>query len=112
MSMRDLIRKIEQHGKGVQAYTESMQLARKRLETPSDLAAAYFMLRYAADKFVHAYDDQPLLSTHAEEEFKHFKNYIEQLSELETTSDASTKLDILNRVAAEIANHNIPRSKM
>ena len=111
MSIHDLISKIEHHGKGVHAYMECMRLAKERLETPSDLAAAYFMLKHAADKFVHAYDDQPLSSARAEEEFVHFKNYVEQLGALETTPDPSTKLGILNRVATEIANHNIARSQ-
>ena len=110
--MIDLIKVLEEHGKGVRAYIKCMQIASNRLKQTSDEAAAYFMLKYAAGKFVHAFDDQPLLSSRAEEEFHVFKRYVEQLSEIETSSDGVANFGILNRVATEIANHKLVQSSV
>lgn len=110
MSMTDLTDKIVEHNKGVQAYIECMEIANGRLKEVSELSSAYFLLKYAAGKFVHTFDDQPLLSSRAEEEYENFKSYVDKLSELETATDAQTKFDILNKVAIEIANHKLQRS--
>lgn len=112
MSMTELVKIIEDQGKGVRAYVECARICRDRLKTQSDLAAGYFLLTIAADKFVDAYDDQPLLSQRAEDEFLHFKNYVEQLDKAQTSDDPTVKLEALNRVATEITNHKLLRSSV
>lgn len=107
MSMTELVNIIEDQGKGVRAYIECARRCRDRLMTHSDQSAAYFLLAIAADKFVDTYDDQPLLSQRAEDEFLHFKNYVEMLVEAEQSSNAETKLRTLNDVAADVANHKL-----
>lgn len=110
MSLHDLTLLVEEKGKGVRAYVACMQLASERLEEETELSCAYFILKYAAGKFVHAFDDQPLLSSRAEEEFDNFKHYVEKLSKIEAAPDAATKFKIINQVATEIANHKLLRS--
>ncbi len=105
MSMTELVTIIETNGKGVRAYQDCAQTARDRVKARSEEAAAYLLLAMAAETFVDAYDDQPLLSQNAENEFLRFKNYVEQLESIEKNSDGATKLDALNRVAAAIASH-------
>lgn len=107
MSMTELVQIIENQGKGVRSYVECARTARERIKTQSDNAAAYYLLAIAADKFVDAYDDQPLLSQNAEDEFLHYKNYVEQLEAAAAQAEASKKLDALNRVAASVANHKL-----
>ncbi len=105
MSLTELVEIIEDQGKGVRAYAECARMCRDRLQSRSGLSAAYLLLTIAADKFVDAYDDQPLLSQRAEDEFLRFKGYVDQLQAGEQQTDATVKLETLNRIAAEIANH-------
>lgn len=112
MSMTELVKIIEDLGKGARAYVECGRTCRDRLRTQSDHSAAYFLLTIAADKFVDAYDDQPLLSQRAEDEFLHFKSYVDQLEATERETDPAANLVTLNRVAAEIANHQLLRSSV
>ncbi|MEJ8472556.1 hypothetical protein [Roseibium algae] len=107
MSMTELVRIIEDFGKGVRAYNECSRACRDQLKVQSDTAAAYFLLAIVAEKFVDTYDDQPLSSPIAEAEFKRFKGYVEQFEATERASDPSAKLDTLNRIADEIANHKL-----
>lgn len=110
MLMTELSKIIEEQGKGVRAYAECARTCRERLKTHSDQSAANFMLKIAADRFVDAYDDQPLLSQRAEEEFEEFKSYVDRLEAAQQASDPLVKLDALNRVATQIANHRLLRS--
>lgn len=107
MSMTELVQIIEDQGKGVRSYVECARTARERIKTQSENAAAYYVLAIAADKFVDAYDDQPLLSQHAEDEFVHYKSYVERLETAAAQADEGKKLDTLNRVAADVANHKL-----
>lgn len=103
MRITELLNIIEDNGKGVRAYSECGQAARECIKTQSDQATAFYLLSIAADRFVETYDDQPLLSQGAEYAFQNFKNYVEQLAAITQENDAATKLQTLNRVAAEIA---------
>lgn len=110
MSISELVGIIEAQGKGVRAYMECAQTCQKRInECPND-AASYYLLKIAANRFVDAYDDQPLVSTLAESEYLNFKNYVDQLHAAELESDPAMKLGIINRVATDISNHKLLRS--
>lgn len=109
MRMTELLKIIEDNGKGVRAYSECGQAARECIKTQSDQAAAYYLLSIAADRFVETYDDQPLLSQGAEDAYVNFKSYVEQFVETELENDAGKKLQTLNRVAAEIAGDRFLR---
>lgn len=110
MQMTELLNIIEDNGKGVRAYSECGRAARKCIKTQSDEAAAYYLLSIAADRFVETYDDQPLLSQGAEDAFLNFKSYVELLAATGRESDATAKLQALNRVATEIADDRFLKS--
>lgn len=112
MSMTELVKIIEDQGKGVRAYIECGRMCRDRFKTHSGQSAAYFLLTVAADKFVEAYDDQPLPSPSAEDEFLHFKSYVDQLEATERETDPAKNLVTLNRVAAEIAGRQLLQSSV
>ncbi|MEP3279227.1 MAG: hypothetical protein ABJN26_13195 [Stappiaceae bacterium] len=112
MSMLELVQVIEEQGKGVRAYSECARICQERLNTHPDQAAGYYLLKIAANRFVDAYDDQPLLSQTAEDEFQSYKHYADQLEPLHVSSDLNEKLDAVNRVAALIANHKHLRSSV
>lgn len=110
MSISELVGIIEDQKKGVRAYIECARICQERINAHSDEAAAYYLLKIAANRFVDAYDDQPLVSTLADSEFLNFKSYVDELHAVERESDSAKKLNTLNRVASKIANHKILRS--
>lgn len=103
MRMTELLNIIEDYGKGVRAYSEFATAARDCIKTQPDQAVSYYLLSIAADRFVETYDDQPLLSQGAEDVFQSFKNYVDELAAAEQSDDSAKKLQVLNRVATEIA---------
>ncbi|WP_153769949.1 hypothetical protein [Labrenzia sp. CE80] len=107
MSMTELVKIIEDNGKGVRAYSECNRACRDQLVVQSETAAAYFLLSMVSEKFVDTYDDQPLSSSIAEAEFKRFKGYVGQFEASERAADPAEKLNTLNRIADEIANHKL-----
>lgn len=109
MSMTELIEILEANGKAVRAYGEIARTCRDRLKIPSNQSAAYLLLAVAAENFVNAFDDQPLASQKVEDEFLRFKSYIDQFHAAEQGADAGVKLSTLNRIATEIANHDLFR---
>lgn len=112
MRILDLLGIIEEQGKGVRSYGECARICQQRInQQPAD-AASYYLLKIAANRFVDAYDDQPLLSSLADSEFLNFKNYVEQLDAAAIHDDATKKLEILNKVAVDIANHKHMRSSV
>jgi len=110
MNISELMSIIESQNKGVRAYIECARICQERINSQSEQAAAYYLLKIAANRFVDAYDDQPLVSTLADSEFLNFKSYVDQLHAVEQEADPAMKLSALNRVASEIANHKILRS--
>ncbi|MDF1776677.1 MAG: hypothetical protein P1V13_11635 [Rhizobiaceae bacterium] len=110
MRISDLLDIIENQGKGVRSYIECARICQERINEKPEDAASYYLLKIAANRFVDAYDDQPLLSNLADSEFLNFKNYVDQLHAAEQEADPAMKLSTLNRVAHEIANHKLLRS--
>ena len=106
MSMTELIEIIEENRKGVRAYTECARTCRDRLAAHPDQSAEYFLLTVAAENFVNAFDDQPLISHRAEDEFLRFKSYIDLLHAV-GQEDADAKLATMNRIATDIANNDL-----
>lgn len=109
MRMTELLKIIEDNGKGVRAYSECARAAREGIKTQPNQAVSYYLLSIAADRFVDTYDDQPLLSQGAEDVFQSFKSYVDQLAATEQESDAAKKLQVLNQVATEIAEDKFLR---
>ncbi|MEP4378434.1 MAG: hypothetical protein ABJ215_08110 [Alphaproteobacteria bacterium] len=109
MSMTELIEILEENGKAVRAYGASARACRDRLKAHPDQSAAYFLLTVAAENFVNAFDDQPLISQRVEDEFLRFKSYIDLLHAAEQGGDADAKLATLNRIATEIATNDLFR---
>lgn len=105
MSITKLANIIEDNGKGARAYVECSRVARMNIVESPDMAAAYFLLSVACDRFVDAYDDQPLLSQTAEDEFLHFKNYVDQFEAAEKENSEAAKLKALNEIARQVAEH-------
>lgn len=112
MKLTELVNIIESNGKGVGAYVECHRACRDQLATQSDNALSYFLLMFAAGRFADTYDDQPLTSPKAEEEFLNFKSYVAQLEAVENETTPDNKIAALNRITAEIANHKLMRSSV
>lgn len=112
MSISELVGIIEGQGKGVRSYIECARTCQERINAHPDQAVSYYLLNIAANRFVDAYDDQPLVSTLANNEFLNFKSYVDQLQAVEQETDSAMKLCTLNRVATEIANHKLLRSEV
>ena len=107
MSLIELVKIVETNGKGVRAYVECVRAARGYLETQSHYSAAFFLLHAAAEQFIDRYDDQPLLSERAEDEFQRFRAWAEQLATAHDSADQVFVLKTLNAVAADIASHQL-----
>lgn len=110
MTLTELVEIIDSNGKGVNAYIECHRACRDQLASQPDNAMSYFLLMFVAGRFADTYDDQPLLSQKAEEEFSNFKKYVEQLVAIENTSASNDKIGAYNSITAEIANHKLKRS--
>ena len=101
MQLSDFVEIIEANGKGVRAYRECARTAREALKSEPEQMTALFVLASAADKFIDAYDDQPLNGEEAEKEFLRFKSYVETL---ESASDAAAMVMALNKVVSDVVN--------
>ncbi|MFK5978235.1 MAG: hypothetical protein QM488_05050 [Rhizobiaceae bacterium] len=112
MSITELVNIIEDNGKGVRSYAECSRVARKNIAETPDMAIAYFLLSVACDRFVDAYDDQPLLSQKAEDEFLHFKSYVDRFEAAENENSETAKLKALNDIARQVAEHKYYRSEV
>lgn len=104
MELTNLIEVVESNGKGVRAYRECVRVAREQVQGNNPLAAAFFVLSIAAEKFVDGYDDQPLGSDTAEAALKVFKSYVETL---DGAADDAALVAALNEVSADILNRKI-----
>lgn len=112
MSISELVEIVESEGRGVRSYTECARVCQERINDKPDQAASYYLLKIAANRFVDAYDDQPLTSQAADREFSAFKGYADELFAVEEESDPAKKLTAINKVAALIANHKYLRSEV
>lgn len=105
MSMSELLDIIEANGKGVRAYIECSLQARLEISAQPKSAAMYFLLAIAADRFAESFDDQPLLSQKAEDEYLRFKEYVTQFEQAEADGSDAARLSAINAVSRQIAEH-------
>ena len=94
---------LEQQGGSVRAYEACAEAARSYMHETPETAAACFVIASAARKFVDSYDDQPLSSVAAKQEYEAFKADIRALGEAYGKGTDSDRLAALNRMAERIA---------
>ncbi len=98
-----LLKDLVDGGGGVRAYDNCAREARGRIAGEPENSAALLLIAYAAQRFVDAYDDQPLTVEAAAEELKRFTDITRSLDQAYLNGSAQDKIDALNRAAAEIA---------
>jgi len=98
-----LVKGIVEAGGGVRAYDACARTARSRIAGEPDNAAALLLIAYAAQRFVDAYDDQPLTVETAAEELDNITSIVTTLDGAFKGGSAQAKLDAVNRVARQIA---------
>lgn len=97
-----LVKGLNEKGGSVRAYEACARAARSRIAAEPDNAAALFLIAFAAQRFVDAYDDQPLTVEAAGEEMEQFSSFVSALDAGWAAGTAEAKLDALNKVAAQI----------
>lgn len=95
-----LVKGLNEQGGGVRAYDACAREARARIVSEPENAAALLLIAYAAQRFVDAYDDQPLTVETAGAEFSQFSAYVTRLDEGFSKGTPEAKLQALNEVAA------------
>jgi hypothetical protein len=98
-----LLKGLNEQGAGVRAYEACARAARTRIAGEPDNAAALLLISYAAQRFVEAYDDQPLTVEVAGEEFEQFSDIVKTLDSAHSGGSAEAKVAALNTVAARLA---------
>lgn len=98
-----LVNGISEAGGGVRAYIACGRDARLRIAEEPENAAALFLIAYAAQRFVDAYDDQPLTVANAAEELSQITSIVQLLDNAFTKGSADSKLSALNEVASQLA---------
>ena len=101
------VKELNEQGGGVRAYDSAARVARVRVASEPDNAAALLLISFAAQRFVDAYDDQPLTVDAAGEEFEQFSALVSGLDRAFSGGSAEDKLAALNAAAASLA---APRS--
>ncbi|WP_265519039.1 hypothetical protein [Nitratireductor luteus] len=99
---QSLIESLNEQGASVRAYEACARKARARIVDEPENAAALFLISVAAQRFVDAYDDQPLTVDAANEELGAFKSYVDVLEKAFSNGSADEKVAALNRVAAQL----------
>ncbi|MGY6707605.1 MAG: hypothetical protein ACXIVF_04705 [Rhizobiaceae bacterium] len=99
----DLKTVLDDKGGSVRAYDAAARAARARLSSEPGNAAALLLVAYAAQRFVEAYDDQPLTQDAAAEERAQFDWIVDTLDSAFRNGSAEDKVAALNAVAARIA---------
>lgn len=97
-----LVKGLNEDGGGVRAYEACARTARARMAEEPENAAALFVIAIAAQRFVDAYDDQPLTVDAASQEFEQFRNLVETLDRAWSSGSAEAKIDALNRASARL----------
>ena len=95
-----LVKGLNEQGGGVRAYDACAREARSRMAAEPENAAALLLISFAAQRFVDAYDDQPLTVEAAGAEFEQFKSYVETLDDGFSMGTPEARLAALNSVAA------------
>ena len=96
-----LVKGLNEQGGAVRAYDACARAARGRVASEPENAAALLLIAFAAQRFVDAYDDQPLTVEVAGAEFDQFKSYVDTLDEGFSKGTADARLAALNAVAAK-----------
>ena len=96
------VKDLNEQGGGVRAYDAAAREARARVAREPQNAAALLLISFAAQRFVDAYDDQPLTVEAAGEEFEQFSAIIATLDKGYAGS-GDDKLAALNAAAATLA---------
>lgn len=97
-----LVKGLNEQGGGVRAYDSCARAARGRIAAEPENAAALFLISFAAQRFVDAYDDQPLTVEAAGEELEQFTSLVSALDAGWADGSAEAKLEALNKVAAQL----------
>lgn len=97
------VKELNVQGGGVRAYDAAARAARARIVTEPDHAAALLLISFAAQRFVDAYDDQPLTVEAAGEEFAQFSALVSGLDAAYEDGSIERKLAALNAAAASLA---------
>ncbi|MFC3722445.1 hypothetical protein [Neoaquamicrobium sediminum] len=97
-----LVTGLNEQGGGVRAYEACARAARARIADEPENAAALFLISFAAQRFVEAYDDQPLTVDAAGEELEQFTAFVSTLDAAWANGSAEAKLEALNTVATRI----------
>lgn len=98
-----LVKELNEHGGGVRAYDMCARAARGRIESDPENAVALLLIAHAAQRFVEAYDDQPLTLEEAGESFKEFSKMVAALDSAHSGGNAEDKIAALNQVAVKLA---------
>jgi hypothetical protein len=98
-----LVKGISEAGGGVRAYDACGRAARSRIVDEPENAAALLLISHAAQRFVEAYDDQPLTVEKAAEELSQITGIVKLLDDAFTSGSADSKLGALNEVARRLA---------
>ena len=99
----DLHKLLDEHGGSVRAYEICARTARSRAVAEPDNAAALFLLAMAAQRFVDAFDDQPITVQETAKEGEKIGGYITDLSAAFSQSDPAKKIAALNIVARALS---------
>lgn len=97
------LKDLNEQGGSVRAYDGCARAARARIAGEPENAAALLLIAYAAQRFVEAYDDQPLTVKAAGEELELFSDIIKTLDGAHKAGSAEEKAAALNAVASKLA---------
>ena len=97
-----LVKTLDEQGGSVRAYDACARAARARIASEPENAAALFLISYAAQRFVDAYDDQPLTAKAAGEEFEQFRSMVGKLESGFAEASVEGRVAALNAVAAQL----------
>lgn len=97
------VKELNEQGGGVRAYDAAARTARARVAAEPQNAAALLLIAFEAQRFVDAYDDQPLTVEAAGEELEQFTALVSALGKAFDAGSAEDKLAALNAAAANLA---------
>ena len=97
------LKDLNEQGGSVRAYEGCAVKAHARITSEPENAAALLLIAYAAQRFVEAYDDQPLTMTAADEELELFTEIVNTLDAAFKDGSEADRLSALNKVSARLA---------
>ncbi len=96
------LKELNELGGGVRAFDKCAREARARIASEPDNASALFLIAFAAQRFVEAYDDQPLTVDAATAERDAFQDVVKTLDKAFAGGSVDDKLSALNIVAHKL----------